>query len=148
MRAPVIAFLALTATAAAHPAEYAGQWFKCSPEWKSRYNFVLVEITSNNGGYVWLAEWGVPYAANGVGRIDERGNLVLRGCTSYRGNRDEECDPDSPLIFATLPKSLLEKPARPINQSLQQGKWLRTKGNAWKKLATLCAKLAEGQEKE
>lgn len=122
--------------------EYVGLWLKCLAEWEARTNLILLQVRKDQGTYQWGAEWGQPYSANGQGTIDSQRNLVLKGCSSYRGEIDKGCDPNNPPVFLTLPPSILINPAEATDEALLSGAWIRTSIPAWEGLEKRCACVA------
>lgn len=147
------ATLALLAVAL-HPAlagaaDLSGAWVSCDP--KSPWAYVLLSVDQDGAGYRWTSEWGAPYAADGPARL-EGDVLVLRGCSSYRGEVASNCDEKNPPIYARLRKEDFDRKRSHFTAAdLATAKWVSAgKGDSWQHLARQCeeiaAKLGEGQE--
>jgi hypothetical protein len=131
--------LCASASAGAARAGFEGHWFQCKAGWEAADNFVLLEI--RKGGTEWGAEWGVPYSASGEATLDAEGNLVLRGCSSWRGQTRDACDVRDPPVFLVLSRTILRGKTRGTDAALRNESWIRTDPNSWGKLARRCAML-------
>lgn len=122
--------------------DYVGLWFSCLAEWEANNNSILLEVRKDESTYGWGAEWGQPYSASGKAAIDSQGNLVLKGCSSSRGEIFEGCNPDNPPVFRSLPRSIVSNPTEATDKALLAGAWIRTSDPAWQGLAKRCACVA------
>jgi|SRR5438105_4795878 len=134
-----IAILLSVSAAHASTSTFSGLWFRCEAKWEAADNFMLLEVAQDHRN--WVAEWGVAYSASGAAELDSDGNLILRGCKSYRGEVEDSCDRDNPQIFLTLEKAVVDRPAMGSDRSLQRGQWIRTDDKSWQTLAKRCARL-------
>lgn len=124
-------------------ADLSGTWVSCDPQAPWRYT--VLSVDREGSAYRWLAEWGSPYAASGTAA--RRGSaLVLRGCSSYRGDLRGGCDPDNPPVFLTLEKSDIERYRKSLTRAdLRRARWVRAigRGKAWEELVKSCVDLIE-----
>lgn len=120
-------------------AGFDGLWLRCIPEWNRASPVMLLEIDKAESN--WVAEWGQPYSASGSAKRGKGGALVLRGCSSYRGETSAECNRERPPVFLTLPEGLARNPARATAARLKKGEWIRTSKVEWSSLEKRCEAL-------
>lgn len=135
---PLVIALVLGCAGHAH-AGFDGFWFQCKSDWQAADNFVLLEV--RHAASEWGAEWGVAYSANGTAEQDASGDLVLRGCSTWRGQAQDACDVQHPPVLFVLPRKAMQQPARATQAALRRQAWIRTDGDSWKALARRCAAL-------
>lgn len=136
MRTLIILALTLFFQATAEASDYSGLWFRCRT-----YDFELLEISKVNNSYKWLSEWGPAYSASGTATLLPSGDLILKGCKSFRGELSKDCDDTSPPEFLRLSRQLIKKPNKASNNALQRGVWLRTSDKTWTDLESRCIHL-------
>jgi hypothetical protein len=141
MKPLFLVLLTATFPAFVGAADVSGTWISCDPE--APWHYTVLSVDHDGGAYRWLAEWGSPYAASGSA-VRRGSALELRGCSSYRGDLREGCDPDNPPVFLTLEKNDLERYRKVLTQAdLQRARWVRAtgRGKAWEGLVNSCLKL-------
>ncbi|WP_168173456.1 hypothetical protein [Polaromonas sp. A23] len=84
-------------------ADLSGTWVSCDP--RAPWSYAVLSVDREGSAYRWLAEWGSPYSASGTA-VQLGSALVLRGCSSYRGDLRDGCDRDNPPVFDTLKKKI------------------------------------------
>lgn len=132
------------ASLAAEPLE--GVWLTCVPEiGRTPYNLYSVE--RDGSGYHVSEEWGQMYSSSG--RVTRVGKAwVLRGCTYYRGDPTDNCDPQNPPIVSknfTSPKPMK---ARNVATAFRRGEAIRTSDGSWQKLAAQCEAFVQKLEEK
>jgi hypothetical protein len=140
---PLILLLAAISPAFVGAADLSGTWISCDPE--APWHYTVLSVDREGSAYRWLAEWGSPYAASGTA-VRQGSALVLRGCSSYRGDVSEGCDRENPPVFLTLEKNDLERYRKSLTQAdLRRARWVRAvgRGKAWEDLAKSCVDLIE-----
>lgn len=149
MKPRMLVLLAAVFPAFGGAADWPGTWISCNPQAPWPYTVLSVDREGREGNaYRWLAEWGSPHAASGTA-VPRGSALVLRGCSSYRGDLMDGCDPDNPPVFATLEKQDLERYRQALTQAdLRRARWVRAagRGKAWEGLVNSCLKLIEKKQ--
>lgn len=117
-----------------------GAWLSCP----AKAPWTLLSVERDGERYRWTAEWGAPYAASGLSQL-RNGELVLRGCSSYRGKVDAGCDEKSPPVFGRLRKQDFERIQTSFTTTdIRLGRWVRVaKGASWQELVHKCEQAAE-----
>lgn len=130
---------------AAEPME--GTWLTCIPEIAGRAPYSLYSIEREGSGYQVSKEWGQAYSSSG--RATRVGKAwVLRGCTYYRGEPTDNCDPENPPIVSknfTSPKPMK---ARNVTTAFRRGEAIRTSDGSWQKLAARCEEFVQKLEEK
>ncbi len=138
MKALAGIFLALCHLALSASEHLSGTWIACYPN--APWAYTLLSVDKDGNGYRWLAEWGQPYTASGAAHWTGT-EMVLRGCRSYRGEADRDCDSSNPPVFTSLTAADYRRVRNSItDDDLRTGRWVRVRGNGseWEKLAGAC----------
>ena len=140
MKAAAIAVLLLVCPVFGSATALEGAWLSCT----AKAPWTLLSVERDGEHYRWTAEWGAPYAASGLSHL-KNGELVLRGCRSYRGEIEAGCDEKSPPVFSRLRKQDFERiQASFTTTDIRLGRWVRVaKGASWQELAHKCEQAAE-----
>ena len=142
MKAAATVLLLAMLPAFGHATDIVGAWVSCDP--KAPWMYALLSVDIEGKGHRWTAEWGSPYAASGVAYLNN-GELVLRGCRSYRGEVAAGCSDKAPPVFERLRKQDLERTRSyftPVD--LRHARWVRVaKGSSWQALARECERAVE-----
>jgi hypothetical protein len=129
---------------AAEPLE--GMWLTCIPE-IGRSPYSLYSVVRDGSGYEVSKEWGQMYSSSGrVTRVGKA--LVFRGCTYYRGEPVDGCDPQHPPVVSknfTTPKPMK---APNVASAFKRGEAVRTNAGSWQKLAAQCEAFAQKLEEK
>lgn len=121
-----------------------GTWVTCHPDMVGQRNpYTLSSIEREGFGYVVRNEWGVAYSFSGRAAV-VGGELVVRGCTYYRGELTNGCDDENPPIVSASKIAVSEpKTDVEIDNALGSSLAIRTDGHAWQKLAARCEEIVE-----
>ena len=140
MKVAAIAVLLLACPVFGSANALEGAWLSCT----SKAPWTLLSVERDGEHYRWTAEWGAPYAASGHAQL-RNGELVLRGCSSYRGKIAAACDEKSPPVFARLRKQDFERiQASFTTTDIRLGRWVRlAKNTSWQELAHECEQAAD-----
>lgn len=129
-------------------ADLSGTWISCNPQ--APWHYAVLSVYRDGSAYRWLAEWGSPHAASGTA-VRQASVLVLRGCSSYRGDVIDACDRENPPMFLTLEKNDLQRYRKSLTQAdLRRARWVRatSRGKAWEDLVKSCVDRVRKQRGE
>jgi hypothetical protein len=123
-------------------ADFAGAWVACDPKTPWAYSLLSVDLEGKS--YRWTAEWGSAYAAGGNVHL-RSGELILRGCGSYRGEVAAGCDEQRPPVFQHLRRQDLDRTRGYFTAAdLRRARWVRVaKGSSWQALAHECERVVD-----
>jgi hypothetical protein len=119
-----------------------GAWVSCNP--KAPWAYSLLSVDPDGKGYRWTAEWGAPYAAGGNAHL-KNGELILRGCSLYRGEISTGCNEERPPVFERLrSQDLVRTRSYFTPTDLRHARWVRVaKGGSLQALARECEQVVE-----
>lgn len=125
-----------------------GVWFTCIPEMAGRHSpYRLYSITREGLDYVVNDEWGTANAFSG--RATKVGdNLVLRGCSYYRGEPSDGCDIEDPPVVSKRFAAPMPMKSASVDISLKRSQPIRTTNSSWPRLARRCEELVNAIEKQ
>jgi hypothetical protein len=101
-----------------------GTWFSCNPELTTPSPRNILTIERQDNAYEWQHAWGQHETA--YGRVAIVGKeLVLSGCTAYRGEKDAKCDEERPPIVLRIGRHELTRKYKSLDFALEGSGWIR-----------------------
>jgi hypothetical protein len=118
---------------------FEGAWFKCLPDMAGRPSpYEQMEIKRQGNKYSVFSEWGQLYTFSGWGFLKDN-KLIVKGCTSYRGEVRDNCDVNKPPVARKLDKQALNQTS--IGRALLKSKYIRIDSRSEDELEKRCEDL-------
>jgi hypothetical protein len=146
MRATITtAFLSMFCAYAIASPKFEGMWLTCESGIHTRGQHTLRVIKLEGGRYVYGEEWGQNYSRSGTGTV-VGDRLIVRGCTSFRGEVVRDCDEKNPPVIFTLNGKSAAKMHKSATAALGRGETVRVTKSSWERLSFVCEERAEKLE--
>ena len=125
-----------------HSAELEGTWFACNPELETSVprNILIIERDGNT--YRWQHAWGQYESADGKVSIQGK-ELILSGCTAYRGEHDAKCDDERPPVVLKIERYELSRKYKSLDLAMKGGGWIRVGQRSLDELDRRCEEIRD-----
>ena len=123
-------------------AELEGTWFSCNPDFETSSPWSIMTIERKENTYLWQHGWGQNASADGKGSIRAK-ELILSGCTYYRGEKNSKCDEERPPEVMRIELYELSRKYKSLDFALKGSGWIRVGQRSLKELASRCEEIRD-----
>ena len=120
---------------------FAGDWYSCRLDSDFRHD--VIHIDRRGSDYEILREYGGSYSYSGHGVL-KNNTLRFLGCSYFRDEAMDGCNPKQPTQQFNLKKSLLKRDVKNLEVSLKNSEWIQiNKSTSFELVTGECERLSQ-----